>query len=216
MPTAFQVAASQRRATAGAPAWCSRARGTTENPCTPCPSGCAPPNENLKIQNKVCKKKRVRKHIQVQICRKILFLTIVAKPAESLDIHARLAGQVAFSFGRVFVTDTRALLQLLYTRIRLVIVKQHLVQIARMDGPTEGIIDTRSGCDPHDENFSANQYKEFLLSVVIPASRHPLDHREPSYTLPARKPCTEVPRSEPLHARPLTPPPFARRAYEGS
>mmetsp|Transcript_32786 Transcript_32786/g.77626 ORF Transcript_32786/g.77626 Transcript_32786/m.77626 type:complete len:2229 (-) Transcript_32786:40-6726(-) len=36
---ASEVALSNRRATAGAPAWCSRARGTAANPCTSCPAG---------------------------------------------------------------------------------------------------------------------------------------------------------------------------------
>jgi len=46
-------------------------------------------------------------------------------------------GTPVISSGRVFTINTRAQQKLLHTCIILVIVKHHLVQIGRIDGPTE-------------------------------------------------------------------------------
>ena len=45
--------------------------------------------------------------------------------------------EIRVSFGRVFMINTRAQWNLLHTWIILVIIKQYLVQIGRVDGPVE-------------------------------------------------------------------------------
>ena len=52
-------------------------------------------------------------------------------------LHARLIVLDTISPRRLFITKTRAQLKLLHTWIILVIVKQRLVQISRIDGHTE-------------------------------------------------------------------------------
>ena len=57
-------------------------------------------------------------------------------PSLEYDLHHRF-DLIWISSGRVFVINTRDQRNLLHTWIVLVIVKQRLVQIGRMDGSTE-------------------------------------------------------------------------------
>ena len=52
-------------------------------------------------------------------------------------VEGREGEQTQVSSGRVFLIDTRAQRTLLHSWIILVIAKKHLVQIGRIDGPTE-------------------------------------------------------------------------------
>jgi len=51
--------------------------------------------------------------------------------------HGTVALALMISSGRVFTRNTRVQWKSLHSWIILVIVKQHLVQIGRIDGPTE-------------------------------------------------------------------------------
>jgi len=59
------------------------------------------------------------------------------QPERDRDLLALPQSGRQISSGRVFMINTRAQRKLLQTWIVLVIVKRHLVQLGRIDGPTE-------------------------------------------------------------------------------